>query len=340
MARLIKQPIALSGTLLFLLGSLLVGIPSNAAHAAAPSAPLQIISISMGYIPNVQFAPFYVADARGYYRSVGLHINFNYAQAPNIMQQIGSGNLDFGVAEGDQVLAGRAQGLPLVTVFTQYQRFPVVIFSLHSSGIHRFTDLRGKNVGIPGFYGASYTGLLAALNAAHLTTHDLHLTAIGYTQAQQVAQHKVDAAVGFGMNEPVLLRQQGYTVDVLPISTLAPLVGPGIVTSEKIISSQSDLVRRFVQATYRAQKETNADPVGAFAIARRYMPSIAADQAPFQLAVLRAAIGYWTPPAGRGLGCSSPSDWSSTAAILLAQKQIKTALNSKAAFTNQFVSGC
>ncbi len=337
MARLIMRrllPLALVSL------AVLVAAPARSGALPARAARLQTVTISMGYIPNVQFAPFYLAQSRGYYAAAGLNVKFDYQTSSDVIKLVGSGSVAFGNAEADQVILGHAHGLPVISVFAQYQRFPVVIFALRSSGIRSFADLKGKTIGIPGLYGASYTGLLAALQAAHLTSHDVHIEAIGYAQVAAVAEHRVDAAVGFAMNEPVQLQLQGSAVTVLPIYTLVPLAGPGVVTSRSMIAQHPDLVRRFVAATYRGQKETDADPVAAFAIARKYMPSLSSRQATYQLAVLRAAVPYWTPPAGRGLGCANLAWWTATQNTLLAQHQITARTDVSALFTNRFVPGC
>jgi NitT/TauT family transport system substrate-binding protein len=307
---------------------------------AVHAAKLQQVTIAMGYIPNVQFAPYYVAAQQGYYAAAGLDVHFNYSTATDVMKLVGTGSIAFGNAEADQVIVARARGLPDISVFTQYQRFPVVIFALRSSGIRSFADLKGKTIGLPGLYGASYTGLLAALAAAHLTTSDVHLEAIGYSQVAEVAQHRVDAAVGYVMNEPVQLQQQGYPVTVLPIADLVPLGGPGIVTSTALIKSNPDLVKRFVQATYKGQLYTDAHATEAFAISRRYLPSLAANTVAYQQAVLRVAIGYWVPSPGHKLGCTTLQVWKVTQQILLTQRQISSTFDPSALYTNQFVPGC
>ncbi|HMK09609.1 MAG TPA: ABC transporter substrate-binding protein, partial [Anaerolineales bacterium] len=44
-----------------------------------PTPTLQTIRLPMGYLPSVQFAPLYVADARGYFADEGLQVQFDYA---------------------------------------------------------------------------------------------------------------------------------------------------------------------------------------------------------------------------------------------------------------------
>jgi NitT/TauT family transport system substrate-binding protein len=312
--------------------------PGNLRPAAA--ATTQSVTISMGYIPDIQFAPYYVAVARGYYAAAGLNVHFDYAQTSDVIRLVGAGNVAFGNAEADQVIVGRARGLPIVSVFTQYQRFPVVVFALAASGIHSFADLKGKTIGIPGLYGASYTGLLAALGAAHLTTKDVHISAIGYAQVAAVIQHRVDAAVGYAMNEPVQLRQRGLSVTVLPIASSIPLGGPGVIASQADIDKHADLVARFVSASLHGLRDTVANPSAAFALSKRYLPAIPASQLGYELAVLKEAVKYWTPAIGHKLGCADATSWKVTAAVLLEQRQITKAIPTAPMFTNRFVGPC
>jgi len=162
------------------LAAMLLQSVGSATSAPARASALQQVTISMGYVPDIQFAPFYVAVAKGYYAAAGISVHFDYAQTSDVIALVGANKIEFGDAEPDQVIVGAAHKLPIVSVLTQYARFPVVIFSLASSNIRSFADLKGKTIGIPALYGASYTGLVAALQAVHLSVNDVKLSASGY----------------------------------------------------------------------------------------------------------------------------------------------------------------
>jgi NitT/TauT family transport system substrate-binding protein len=166
------------------------------------------------------------------------------------------------------------------------------------------------------------------------------ISSIGYAQVAAVAQHRVDAAVGFAMNEPVQLQQLGQKVTVLPIDSLVALGGPGVVTSASEIAHHADLVRRFIAATMHGQRDTNADPQAALNASKSFMPAFPASSLPYQLAVLKEAVKYWTPAPGHSLGCAYAPSWNATEAVLLQQHQIPSPLNAAALFTNRFVPGC
>ena len=181
-----------------------------------PTAPaVEQITLAMGYIPNVQFAPFYVAQARGYFAAEGLQVEFDYGMETDLLKLVAAGERPFAVASGDQVILARAQGLPLVYIFNWYRRFPVCVVALAEKGIRTPQDLAGKTVGIPALEGASYIGWRALLKAADIPEQAVTLQAIGYTQVAALTEGRVDAAVCYAMNEPVQLRGSGYAVDVI-----------------------------------------------------------------------------------------------------------------------------
>lgn len=146
---------------------------------------------------------------KGYFAAEGIQIDFDYKFETDGVKLVGANALPFAVVSGEQVVLARAQGLPVKYVAQWYHTFPVAVFSLASSGIRTPADLKGKRIGLAGFFGATYVGWRAFLAANGLSEADVKQEAIGFTQREAVQQGKVDAAVGYVNNEPVALARAG-----------------------------------------------------------------------------------------------------------------------------------
>ncbi|RMF29255.1 MAG: ABC transporter substrate-binding protein [Chloroflexi bacterium] len=300
---------------------------------ASPTPTLRTIRLPMGYIPNVQFAPIYVAVERGYFAEEGLALEFDYSFETDGVKLVGVGELPFAIASGDQVILARAQGLPVVYITEWYQRFPIAVVALTESGIRSPQDLEGRRVGIPETFGASFIGWRALVEATHLDETKVQLLTIGYTQKESLVEGRVDAAVVYVNNEPVLLQQEGYDLQVIPVADYADLPANGLITNEQTIAQEPDLVRAFVRAFLRGLQDTLDDPEAAFQISTRYVEGLA-DNADVQRAVLQATLDYWR---AERLGYSERETWENGIQVMQAAGLLDVELNVDDLFNNDFL---
>ena len=292
------------------------------------------IRLPLGYIPNVQFAPLYVAVEKGYFREAGLEVTFDYSFETDAMALVGAGEIPFAVVSGEQVLLARSQGLPVVYVAAWYQQYPVAVVSKVEEGIVSPADLKGKNIGLPGLFGANYIGLEALLFSAGLSNDDVTLTSIGFTQVESIATDQVQAASVYAANEPVQLKAQGYEVNEIRVGDHVQLASNGLVTNEATIASEPELVRAMVKAMLRGIADTIQNPDEAYEISKKYVENLANADEAVQKEVLARSIEFWK---AEQLGYSDTSAWENMLDLLIQMELLKDTLNINAAFTNEFL---
>jgi NitT/TauT family transport system substrate-binding protein len=303
-----------------------------ASCSPAPSE-LTRVRLPLGYIPNVQFAPLYVAVENGYFEQAGLDVEFDYSFETDAVALVGANELQFAVVSGEQVLLARAQGLPIVYVAAWYQEYPVSIVAQSDLGIAAPADLRGRTIGLPGLYGANYIGLRALLHAGGLTEADVTLDSIGYTQVEAFAAGRDPLVSVYTANEPVRLRAQGYDITELRVADYVQLASNGLITNEKTLTENPELVRKMVTAFLRGLADTIADPEAAYQVSTGYVEGLGAADAT-QMQVLETSIGLWQADQP---GWSDIAAWENMQTVLLEMGLLTEALDLSQAFTNEFL---
>jgi len=302
--------------------------------AGSDEGELTTIRLPMGFIPNVQFAPYYVGVEKGYFREAGIEIEFDYSYETDGITLVGSNNLQFSIASAEQILLARAQGLPVVYVMNWWQGYPVGVVAKSEQGIKTPQDLAGKRVGIPGTFGASYVGLRALLTAAGLTESDITLDSIGFNAVEAIATNQVQASVIYVNNEPIQLQAQGYDVDVIRVNDYVQLSSNGLVTNETTIAENPELVRAMVRAILRSIEFSLNNPDETFEICKKYVENLAQADQEVQKAVLEASIEFWR---NDPLGYSDPVAWENMQEVLLEMNLLTQPLELEKAFTNEFI---
>jgi len=290
--------------------------------------------LTLGFIPNIQFAPIYVALEKDYFTEAGFDVTLEYGNEADAVALIGAGEQTFAIASGEQILLARAQGLPVIYVAAWYDEYPVGVVSLTEERTRVPENLAGATVGLPGLFGASYIGFIALLDAGGLTENDVTMLSIGFNQVEAIATQQAQSAVIYLANEPVVLRSMGYEVDVIRVADYMQLVSNGLVTNEKTLAENPEMVSAFIDALLQGIADTVENPIEAYDISKSYVENLADAETDIQRKVLAESIALWqTDP----LGYSEPAGWINMQQVLLNMGLLTEPLDLEKAFTNDLL---
>ena len=136
----------------FLMGAAgLAALATGMSEAAAESVTLQL-----KWVTQAQFAGYYVAQAKGYYKDAGLEVTIKPG-GPDIApeQVIAGGGADVIVDWMPAALAAREKGVPLVNIAQPFKRSGMELTCRAETGIKSPADFKGKTLGV-WFYGNEY----------------------------------------------------------------------------------------------------------------------------------------------------------------------------------------
>lgn len=308
-----------------------------------PSAELRYqTTVGLTYIPNVQFSPFYVAEAEGLFteRSVAATLRHHGAQE-GLFTALVAGQEHYVIAGGDELVQARSQGMDLVAIAQYYQRYPVVIIVPDASTVRAAADLRGLRVGVPGRYGASWFGLQAALADAGLAESDIEVVEIGYTAQAALTTGKVDAVIGFSNNDSVQFGLAGVPTRDVPLTAAGevPLVSVALLTTRQHLAANAAEATAVAQAMVAGVDRTVKDPEAALTISATQIPGLEEPAAKDAArATLLATIPLWKNADGQVSGELDPASWSAMTDFMFAKGLIATPVDAAPAIATEVVT--
>lgn len=313
-----------STLLAFLIFSLLTGCGPQKPEAASDQVTLQL-----KWLPGAQFAGFYVAETQGYYDEENIDLSLlpggiNVPRIDNVV----SGQAQFGILSGDQLLTSRIAGQPVKAVAAIFQINPAAFFSLAASGIEKPADMTGKRVGVnPG----SLT-LPVVLHSAGLTLEDIEPVPLS-SDLTPFLEGDADVWAGYVTDQVLTLENQGYDLNVIMAYDYGAFIYSDVLfTTDALIENDPDLVARFVRATLRGWQYTLEHPDEAVDTILQFAPEQSRERT---RAEILATIPLITTPRAE-LGLMDSLVWETTQHIALDNGLIDTPIDLASLYTNRF----
>ena len=259
---------------LILLVSLSV-FAQGSSEAKVTEDGLEKVDLLLNWTIAADHAPYYVAIKNGWYEEAGLDVNVIIGQGSGYSAtMIDAGKADIAISDAPVVFAYKEQGADVKIIGTIFDRHPNSMFFYKDTGIEKPQDIVGKTVAVPATDGHK------VMWPAFASMIGVDPDSVEFVNIDSTA--KVSALVS--RNADVVFELlTGYPnfATAIPEDQFSYFLwadygfecyAHSYITSSKTIEERPEMLRKFLDVTYRAWEYTITHPEEAIRILAEYQP--------------------------------------------------------------------
>lgn len=309
------------------------------SEAAAPNQAsdqeLRPVKVVLDWSPNTNHTGLYVAKDQGYFAEEGLDVEILLPGSGGAEAMVASGEVPFGVSVQENVTQSRMQGVPLVSI--------AAIIQHNTSG---FAAPVAKNIKSPkDFEGKAYGGWGAPVEEAVIKSiMDLQGADVGKVKFLNIGdadyftavKRDIDFAWIFYAWTGIEAELRGEPLDMLYVKDFSEQLDyytPVLVTNEKTIKDDPELVKAFMRAVSKGYNYAMDHPDEAAQILLKAVPELDKD--------LVVASQKWLSPKYKDdaprWGEQKREVWQNYSDWMHERGLLEKPLDVDAAFTNEFL---
>lgn len=255
----------------------LLAIAFAGIAAATPSAAADKVSFALNWLPYGLHLGVYAAEAKGFYAADGIEIEISRGfGSGDTTKRVGTGSADFGMADASSVIIGASKGLPVKMVAMVLDKSSDAIYYAKDSGIATVNDLPGRTMGAAA--GEASLNLMPAFGkGAGIDAAKVKVVSMTPpSKIPSLVAGSVDSIVTFVTEEPTILEAANAVGKPIGKFMFADFgvdrYGAAILTSDTLIETNPDLVRRMLDATMRGYAWARDNPAEAAEIFAKRFP--------------------------------------------------------------------
>lgn len=293
------------------------------------------VSIFLDWTPNTNHTGLYVAKEKGFYDEVGLDVEILLPGEVSAEQLVATDRGEFGISFQTEVTQARAQDLPIVSIGAIIQHETSGYASPVEKGIKSPKDFNGK---VYGAYGSlleeSMIELVMSRDGAEM--EDVEIVQLGNSDFFMATQKEIDFVSIFyawtGIEAEIrdvelnFIQRKDYAEE---LDTYSPV----IITSEKMMNENPEVVRAFMDATVKGYEFAIENPSEAAEILINAEPDLDPE--------LVKRSQEWLSPRyqddAEKWGIQEEERWQTFADFMYENGIIEKEINAKEAFTNEFI---
>lgn len=214
------------------------------------SNELRKTSIQFMWLDQFEFAGFYMAKEKGFYKELNLDVEFKkFDSQINLVDEVINGNSDFAL-NSSSLLIDKSKGKDIVILGAIFQSSPFVLLSLKQSNINSLDEIKNKRIMISNNQ-EKFITLQSMLKSQGLDTQKLNFIPHSFN-VDDLINKKADLMSAYITNEPFILKEKGFESKIFyPKDYGFDFYENIIFTSENFIKNNPKLVKDFYDATIK-----------------------------------------------------------------------------------------
>jgi NitT/TauT family transport system substrate-binding protein len=243
--------------------------------AAAQNADVIEMDFLLNWTISGDHAPYFVALEKGWYDEVGLDVNIILGQGSGFsVQSVDTGSAHMGIADAPVAVAGRAGGAGVTIVGIIFDKHPNSMFFWEDSGITEPQDLVGKTVAVPASDGhrVMWPAFAQLIGVDAESVEFVNIAPAAKVAALSARRADVVFELYTGkpfMEKAIPAEELG---NILWADYGFDLYAHSYIASDEVIANNPEMIRRFLDASYRAWEFTLQNPEEAISILAEYHP--------------------------------------------------------------------
>ena len=253
-------------TLLAACGSSKSGTGASASPTTG-KAKVTSQSLQLSWILDAEFAGYYLAKERGYYKDEGIDLTIiPGGPTAAIEATVASGKANLGLSVPDLTALAMKQGAKFKVIGAQFQQSPLGIMSLKGKGLLEPKALVGKKVGVPA---TNRQSVEALLKVNKIDPSSVKILPYSFDPTP-VANGELDAALAFVTTDPFVLKDKGLETDTFLLADWGyRTYNDTIFVTEDFLHKNPETVAGFLRATIKGWQDNKADPNAFLPIQQR-----------------------------------------------------------------------
>ncbi len=314
------------------LAAMVVGAATSAG-ASTKAHKLTKVTLQLKWVTQAQFAGYYAAKAKGYYKAQGMDVTIKPG-GPSIIpeQVVAGGQAQFGIDWLSSLMTSRDQGVDIVNIAQVFNKSGLTLISWKNTGLDRVSKLRNKKVA--NWLGGNEFEVFAAL--AKFGMDPLHNKGVKIVKEpfsmDFFLKRQVDAASAMTYNELAQVLEAKnpktgklYTLknlNVIPMQKVGTsMLEDGIFTQGSWIKDKSHqaLAKKFVAASLKGWIYCRDHQSACVKMVLANGPALPRGHQRWMMNEINALI--W--PAKLGVGVMDPTAYARSAKIVKTYGKLK-----------------